>query len=698
MQSLEIARRLGAIGQKKDAVKAYMLSLEENTDPAARLEAAAYILQNGGDYRITYTVWQDLYNRGFYRDEILPLMERVFYEPNIRLLKSRYERNCERLLEYPYLFRKDFIPFDELPIRFYPYNDHSGYVPFYVDEAKFGDFVNLKDQRVTRNFFKDLENPILAKDVFSQYELEYLNDNVRKSEWVARENHIYLHYSDWAVFCSWLCVLNMRPLLGDRKIVFLIGDEIARYPIDFREQFGIDYSQYTLKPVGIREVNRIIWHTQLSSHNGGDFFNEVLDSHPNLLMMTSIMFSNMEETVKTMRENLAKCGSLRDAIVGFNGWGTPQLITELYNLRDRTDKDIMVAVYMGEKEWNKSLDPAARIAPAVFFQPHFHNIVYQLRASQNGNTVLEAENVEMLHRSQFIRGFKYIKTFTPMRRFTTSHGATVKFMYDSARESWEKIEDQNGRELRDGEEREKYGVVSDAISERVFNRSFMVDPEDRLYHDSILVRFEDGKLNPKATFTALASFLDIPYTESMTYCSECGNRNYGGKVDAFYGKRIAGFDPEPVYRTYDDYVNDSERYFIEYFLRDAYEYYGYDFKWYDGADIDDERLQELVGSFTTLDRYIRDTYRVVIQSGEIRATMKGADLPDGVEEQVCGAVGDQVREALLEKHMIKCHVNRIKNARILNEGLRFVNKNGQPLYMMPMLHPDPELLEQPLYH
>ena len=35
----------------------------------------------------------------------------------------------------------------------------------------------------------------------------------------------------------------------------------------------------------------------------------------------------------------------------------------------------------------------------------------------------------------------------------------------------------------------------------------------------VLVRFEDGKLNPKATFTALAAFLDLPYTQSMTYCS-----------------------------------------------------------------------------------------------------------------------------------------------------------------------------------
>ena len=67
---------------------------------------------------------------------------------------------------------------------------------------------------------------------------------------------------------------------------------------------------------------------------------------------------------------------------------------------------------------------------------------------------------------------------------------------------------------------EKEGrIVSDDLTARMLNRSFMVDPWDRLYRDSVLVRFEDGKLNPRATFTALAKFLDLPYTESMTYCS-----------------------------------------------------------------------------------------------------------------------------------------------------------------------------------
>ena len=68
-------------------------------------------------------------------------------------------------------------------------------------------------------------------------------------------------------------------------------------------------------------------------------------------------------------------------------------------------------------------------------------------------------------------------------------------------------------------------TMTDELSERLLNRNYMVDWQDRLFQDSVLVRFEDGKLNPKATFTALAAFLDLPYTESMTYCSRNGERD-----------------------------------------------------------------------------------------------------------------------------------------------------------------------------
>ena len=670
MRAVEIARKLASLGQNTDARQAYALALQTDAEPAEALEAAAFILQTGGDYKISYTAFLDLYRKGFFREEIMQLVSKVFYEPNIKLLKSRYERNCKRLSKYPYLFRKDFPPFEELPIRFFPYDDHNGYIPFYVDREEFGDFVNIQETVISRNFFKDLEKPVFASDVYSQYELEYLNDNVRRSEWVARENHIYLHYSDWTVFCSWLQVLNIRPLTEAEKVVFLIEDEKAQYPIDFKERFGIDYSQYSVKPLGIREVTRMIWHTQLSTHNGGDFFNEVFDNHPNLIVLPSLMLSDVLETAGKVRKVLEGSVSLRDAQKN-TGWSS-SLVEELYHMRDRTDKDLVVALYLRSEMAMSGTDPNARIVPALFFQPHFHNIVYTLRADEKNRTVLEAANYDEIHQSALFRNFKYIKTFTPMRRFTTSHAASVRFMYNMAQAADDK-----------GKGKQKT-VVSDAVTERILNRSFMIDPEDRLYKDGILVRFEDGKLNPKATLTALAAFLDVPYhEETMSYCSE------GGKPVRVTDDGYApGFSPMQVYKTYDEFANDSERYFIEYFLRDAYAYYGYDFHYYDGKPMDESKAEELIQNFSTINHYMKDTWIKVFREAEVSR--------DG--ERVEAEVEERVQKEFLDKYIRQYDQNRLKNVKILLEGLRFINKKGQPLHMMPKLELDPALLENPIYH
>lgn len=657
------------MGGTEDAVRAYTLLIGQDSDPAEKLEAAAYILQYGGDYKVSYTCFRDLYNQGHFREDILPLMVKVFYEPNIKMLQGRYERNCKLLKKYPYLFRKDFLPFEELPFCFFPFDDQGGYVPFYPEEERFGEYVNFKNPVISQNFFHDLERPVLAHDVYSQYELEYLRDNVRRSEDVARENHVYLHYTDWTAFCTYLQCLNLRPLLEEEKLVFLIESEEARYPLDFKDCFGIDYGQYSLQPVRVREVNRLIWHTQLSTHNGGDFFNEIFDFHPNLLVLPSIMMGNMKEILDNYREAMDSAGSLSQAMQNFKSWEDPRMVEELYRMKNRTDKDYLVAMYLQSEQAKAGLDPASRIAPAVFFQPHFSNIVYTLSVeAKTGRTVLNAPNYEEIRKSPVFRSFKYIKTFTPMRRFTTSHGATVRFMYSSAQSA---NNDADGKSAT---------VVSDAISERIFNRSFMIDPDDRLYKDSILVRFEDGKLNPKAVFTALAAFLDLPYTESMTYCSE------NGKHDPH--PETKGFDPAPIYKTYDDYVNNDERYFIEYFLRDAYEYYGYDFNYYDGAPVDEARVKELIDGFTTVNHYIRETWRKVFEQAQV--SVNG--------QRVSAEEEREMQERMLDNQMASFDENRLANAKILLKGLRFVNKRNQPLQMMRKLELDPALLEQPLYH
>ena len=312
MTAIEIARQLAALGQSEGAIKAYGLVLHQAQSPEEELESVLYILQNGGDYRVSYSALIGLCRRGQFRDDCLSILTQAFYEPNVKLLKTRYENNRKLLEKYPYLFRKDFLDFEFLPLRFYPYDDNR-FVPYHVGEERFGEYIDFKRPVVSRNFFKDLDRPILAENVFSQYELEYLNDCVRPSEWVGRDNHVYLHYTDWAEFCAHLQCLNLRPLLEDEKFVFLIGDEVSQYPIDFKERFGADYSQYPVKPLGVREINRLIWHTQLSTHNGGDFFNEIFDGHPNLMPLPSVMMKDVEEGIKNWKEALANAKSSKEA-------------------------------------------------------------------------------------------------------------------------------------------------------------------------------------------------------------------------------------------------------------------------------------------------------------------------------------------------------------------------------------------------
>ena len=649
MDTIEIARRLAELGQTEEAQAAYSLVLQEAAErnPELELEAASYLFFSQGNYQVAYTAFVSLYNRGFYQTELMDLMTQAFYLPNAEDQKKRYARNCAALAKYPYLFREDFPDFEALPVQFFPFND-EGYIPFFKAEHRFGAYVNFNDPVIDRYFFRDLDKPVLARDVFSQYQLEYLNDNVRKSEWVGRENHIYLHYTDWTTFCAYLQCLELRPLLSEKKLVFLMEGEIEQYPIDFHARFGIDYAQYPVRPIGIGEVTRMIWHTQLAAHNGGDFFNEIFYGHPNLLSYESIMFDHIQKAVAEVKTNWRKLD-----------WLTPRLRRQLSQLKHPSEKDFLVALFLNRQDISGSLDHGSRIAPALFFQPHFSNMIYDIRESElKGAPMLYSEQYEAIRTSPLFHGFRYIKTFTPMRRITTSYAASVRFMLD--REA-------QGEEVK---------VVPDVLAERLVNRSFMVDQWDRLYRDSVLVRFEDGKLNPRATFTALAEFLDLPYTESMTYCSS----RKGIDPESLKGN-ARGFDPATVYRTYDEFANDEERAFLEYFLRDAYEYYGYDFHYYQGEPVDEAWIEQKIRGFTCLDGYIEKSYQDVVQSKEI--SFKNGETPIDVTA-VASIPGYQS--------------NRRRIADFLLRGLRFVNKQGQPLKMMKPLKLDPALLEQPLYH
>ena len=213
----------------------------------------------------------------------------------------------------------------------------------------------------------------------------------------------------------------------------------------------------------------MIWHTQLAAHNGGDFFNEIFYGHPNLLSYESIMFDNIQKAVAEVKANWRRVD-----------WLTPRLRRQLSHMKRPTDKDFLVALFLDRQDISGSLDHGSRIAPALFFQPHFSNMIYDIRESElKGAPMLYSEQYEAIRTSPLFHGFRYIKTFTPMRRITTSYAASVRFMLD--REA-------QGEEVK---------VVPDVLAERLVNRSFMVDQWDRLYRDSVLVRFEGRQAQPQ---------------------------------------------------------------------------------------------------------------------------------------------------------------------------------------------------------
>ena len=649
MRSIDLARQLAEAGQKDDAQKGYFLALQnkEELDPKEELEAASYLFFSKWDYKLPFTIFISLYNRGFFQAELMDLMLQAFYLPNVQKQQKQYGRNCRALARYPYFFRDGFLDFEALPILFFPFDD-DGYIPFFKAENRFGDYINFDDPVIDRYFFGDLENPILAQDVYSQYQLEYLNDSVRRSEWVGRENHIYLHYTDWTRFCGYLPCLDFTGLLKEKKLVFLVEDEISQYPIDFKARFGIDYSQYPVKPVGIREVNKLIWHTQLSAHNGGDFFNEIFYGHPNLLSYESIMLDDYRDIIHQARDIYKK-----------NPMGT-EANRQLAQLTNPTPKDLLVAVFLNTAEMSSGLDRTSRIAPALFFQPHFSNMVYELDVAEGEKAcALSSKQYEEIKKSPIFKGFKYIKTFTPIRRPTTSYAATVRFMVGGI----------------DSTERKQ--IVPDAMMQRVLNRSYLRKPGDRLYRDSVLVRFEDGKLNPKATFTRLAEFLDIPYAESLTYCSS----RLGLNPESLAGN-VRGFDPATVYRTYDEYANDEERAFLEYFMRDIYEACGYDFQYYKGEPVDLAWAEDKISRFSTINKWIAHSMRERFQAERKKGERKG---------------GEEKDETDIRLQLDFYQHNRLRIASLLLNNPRFITHKGQPLQMIPVLQLDPALLEQPLY-
>ena len=91
----------------------------------------------------------------------------AFYLPNVEAQQKCYQENCELLGGYPHLFCKGFPPhLTAFQSYFFPFNDKGWNSLFSKPKTALEKYIDFNDPVIDRNFFHDLENPILAEDVF----------------------------------------------------------------------------------------------------------------------------------------------------------------------------------------------------------------------------------------------------------------------------------------------------------------------------------------------------------------------------------------------------------------------------------------------------------------------------------------------------------------------------------------------------
>ena len=132
-------------------------------------------------------------------------------------------------------------------------------------------------------------------------------------------------------------------------------------------------------------------------------------------------------------------------------------------------------------------------------------------------------------------------------------------------------------------------------------------------------------------------------------------------------------------------MDNNERKLLEYVMRDVYEYYGYGYEQYDGLPMTQEEIEQLLAGCNRNLELKADSWRREREQISKDYNVQGEEL-------------DALIERTIAEELAECRERRLLTIRVLQHGLSFCNKNGEPLEFMRPLALDPELLEQPLYH
>lgn len=546
-----------------------------------------------GKYKEAFEGFADIYNKSIDKQErgnIMSILLEAYYEPNEPELRGYYENNRKVLAEYPYIWGDKPEEFTSLSFLLFPTSEESYYLYDKVTDRFIGEYDGITCNQM-RYFFENLEHALKVEDEDNLYNLTFLFDNVRRSEDVAMDNHIYLLYNTWESLQRVMQVGDLAPILEHNKFVFLMGKDCHnRYPVDFKKEFGIDYSSMKPQKLCIDEIERICIFSSTDSHCGNAMIDSLLDWHPNLLTIKEFGLSAFSSFYKSCLEGRSCTEFIAELIQNQNKVECRPFYTCLYKIYPQSDanlpdieeflqqltnvlSDILIPTI---KQWfcaffyanalalKKSLNH--RIVPAIFHAPH---------------AVWGCDwNSEFGNMQQVYGLFKYIYAFSVLRRPESMIGGRIKYEI-------------NCRKL--------YNITSaDCLSQLIFKTGELQHVDwRRVYHDEyslfqynrmVIVRYEDIKTNPKATLYALCEYFNIPWSDMLLQCTHNGKPTIYNDA----GTIVSDFDLGPLAMDYySEYLNEYDRFRIEVVYSEFYQYWEYMPRAYRGFHYSDDEIEKM---------------------------------------------------------------------------------------------------------
>ncbi len=564
-------------------------------DRETRFQKAIAQVQEG-DYSTGMLELSKLHQEGFQKEKINLLMEELCYTPNILMLRENYVHNKELLEQYPLISGWSPRKFEDLDIHPYiigeteccPYSKKDN---CFLDDVAVSGSVCLKQMEKSRTI----------KNMMDMNQLRYLERNMRKSEDLARENHIYLYYESQDLLELLMQIDNLYDLLQDKKIVFLCGytDELTADEI--QQKFCFDYAGMTPKMLELDDIKRMVFGWKIANASGTSFLADVMDFHPNLLTIPDCFFTNFypffkkclcgknkQEAIDELKQysdehpdkqfvlqltrvnNSSK--TISDELLREMNKVTPnQFLDELSDVLNGkeipTAAQWVAAFHLAYSRCHgRRLDTS--VIPEVFMYPH--DDMFSLIG-------MERERVDFC--LDLTCSYPDFRVISMIRDPITHAGSTTRFLAEGHKDA-KNVYGQRQMDLF-------YGLMFGTFAPK----DFYFPKEHPIYDYTRIIRFEDLKMNPKATLESLTDFLDLPMTDSLFQTTWCGLSRAGVDTE---NKLFEGFDIKPLYNAYDKYLSVFDKYRIECIMARFMSFYGYIPQYYDNQEFTNAEIMEMM--------------------------------------------------------------------------------------------------------